>query len=435
MNSIEIPLLRESATYARRLIQAAQSFAESRYHFHRRINWSYRYSEIYYSHESTLFQAMPDEYIRGDVSAEPQLEDVYTKHLNGKQIFTVVMKVIAHTLFALVGRLADYGVRRAKVGIYRKAYVDDIELVYDPVQPSVVRAVYPFPINLQRQLRYLRFLHRQGYRFKLAGNPYGIRDFIRFLRQRSVRALMRMESRAQIRHARDVAALGVHTVQLSDEFDIGSLDFVRTLSRFGVSGENSAHGVGKYFPVHAYQTFFVLTKRQIDYYIASRHCTYHLRQLNDLSEAIPPNALDSGHDLVLLSQSFGGGDNLINHAETLLVQRLQHDLSTVQNLRLHYKPHPNHPNPLPPPGFALLKEITSINGRPGTVFLSFFSTCHIDPKFKGKKFLISANLIHPEISFDDTEEIVDIDMLISKIKFLNIARSPKQHSQVGITNE
>ena len=378
---------------------------------------------------------MPDAYIRSDVSTEPQLDDVYTKHLNGKQTFTVVMKVIAHTLFALVGRLADYGVRRAKVGIYRKAYVDDIELVYDPAQPSVVRAVYPFPINLKRQLRYLRFLHKEGYHFKLAGNPYGMRDFIRFLRLRSVRALMRMESRAQIRHARAVAATGVHTVQLSDEFDIGSLDFVRTLSRFGVSAQNSAHGVGKYFPVHAYQTFFVLTKRQIDYYIASRHCTYHVRQLNNPSEAVHTNTLAPGLDLVFLSQSFGSGDNLINRAETLLVQRLQHDLSTAQNLRLHYKPHPNHPNPQPPPGFALLKEITSINGRLGTLFLSFFSTSQIDPKFKGKKFLISTNLIHPEISFDDTEEIVDINTLILKIKFLNISRSSGQYFQVGITNE
>lgn len=423
MNSIEIPLLRESATYARRLFQAAQSFAESRYHFHRRINWSYRYSEIYYSHESTLFQAMPDAYIRGDVSTEPQLDDVYTKHLNGKQTFTVVMKVIAHTLFALVGRLADYGVRRAKVGIYRKAYVDDIELVYDPVQPSVVRAVYPFPINLKRQLRYLRFLHREGYHFKLAGNPYGMRDFIRFLRQRSVRALMRMESRAQVRHARDVSSLGVHTVQLSDEFDIGSLDFVRTLSRFGVSAVNSAHGVGKYFPVHAYKTFFVLTKRQINYYLPSRDCSYHLRLLNNPVEVINPKAPEPGIDLIFLSQSFGGGDNLINYNERLVVHSLQRDLTSDKNIRLHYKPHPNHPNPQPPPGFSLLKEITCINGFPGTVFLSLFSTCQIDPKFKGKKILIRSKLIYPEISFDETEEIVDIDALISRFKFYNMPNS------------
>lgn len=412
MNSIEIPLLRESATYARRLIQAAQTFGESRYHFHRRINWSYRYSEIYYFHESTLFQAMPDAYIRGDVSTEPQLDDVYTTHLNGKQTLTVVMKVIAHTLFALVGRLGDYGVRRAKVGIYRKAYVDDIELVYDPAQPSVVRAVYPFPINLQRQVRYLRFLHREGYRFKLAGNPYGMRDFIRFLRQRSVRALMRMESRAQVRHARDISALGVHTVQLSDEFDIGSLDFVRTLSRFGVSGENSAHGVGKYFPVHAYDKFETLTLKQQAYYYASRPCSYSLRQLNDFSKVSRLPTPNSSLNVVFLSQTFNGVSPLVYRAEEAVTKKIASEIDSYTSVKLWYKHHPNNRTPRVPTGFEHLAVLEDVNND-RAVFISLFSTCHIDPAFKGEKILVRESLIRPEIAFDDSELIVDSNELTS----------------------
>ena len=417
MNSIEIPLLRESATYARRLIQIAQSFAEPRYHFYRRINWSYRYSEIYYSHESALFQAMPDAYIRGDVPIEPQLDDVYTKLLNGKQTFTVVMKVIVHTLFGLVGRLADYGIRRAKMGIYRKAYVDDIELVYDPVQPSVVRAVYPFPINLQRQLGYLRFLHRQGYRFKLAGNPYGMPDFIHFLRQRSVRALMRMESRAQIRHARDVAALGVRTVQLSDEFDIGSLNFARTLSRFGVFVENSAHGVGKYFPVHAYDKFETLTLKQQAYYYASRPCKYSLRQLNDFSNVSYQLRRSSSLNVVFLSQVFNGVSPLIYRAEEVVTKKIASEINPYPSVNLWYKQHPNNRTPIVPAGFKYLPMLDDVNNN-GAVFISLFSTCQIDPAFKGIKILVRESLIRPEIAFDDSELIINSDELIGFLGLL-----------------
>lgn len=425
----EIPLLRESVTYSRRLIRAAQSFAESRYHFHRRINWSYRYSNLFYLYESNLFQALPDKYIQDDVSTEPQLDDVYVNQLSGKQIVNVVMKVAAHTLFALIGCLADRKIRRAQLNIYRKAYVDDIELVYDPEQPSVVRAVYPFPINLKRQLRYLRFLQQKGYRYKLAGYPYGIQDFICFLRKRNVRTLMRMESRAQIRHAQEVAGLGVTKVQLSDEFDIGSLDFTRALARFGIVVVNSAHGVGKYFPVHGYHSFFTLTKRQFDYYLAVRRCNYCLRQLNNQNGIAFSTNHVLGQDLVVLSQSFGNVENIIHKNEILLLKRLQQDLSGTPGLRLHYKPHPNHPSPTIPQGFNLLENINTVNGLPSTIFVSFFSTCQIDPNFKGKKFLIRAPLIHPEISFDDTEEIIDVDTLISIIKVSDSAAGAAPNSK------
>jgi hypothetical protein len=418
MSPIEIPLLRESAAFARRLVQAAQAFGQPRYHFHRRVNWSYRYSEAFYARESALFQADADAYLHGQPAEAPQLDDVYSRPLRGKQVLTVVAKVLAHTMFAWLGRVSDRGLKRDRVDIYRKAYVDDIELVFDSTQASVVRAVYPFPINLGRQWRYLRFLGQQGHRFKLAGNPYRLGDFWRFLRQRDVRSLMCLESRAQVRHAHEVAALGVHTVQLSDEFDIGSLDFARTLARFPLRVVNSAHGVGKYFPVHAYQTFHVLTLRQRDFYLAARPCHYPLRQLNDRSAPVPPHQPVAGHDVVFLSQSFGNGGGLIEQNEAALVQRIQRDLVAVSGVRLHYKPHPNHPNPVAPAGFALLKDMSSVNGRASTVFLSFFSTCQIDPAFKGRKLLVRGHLIHPEISFDDTEEVVDANTLVTTLKGL-----------------
>lgn len=415
----EIPLLRESVTYSRRLTRAAQSFAESRYHFHRRINWSYRYSNLFYLYESNLFQALPDKYIQGDVSTEPQLDDVYVNQLSGKQIVNVVMKVAAHTLFAFIGRLAERTIRRAQLNIYRKAYVDDIELVYDPEQPSVVRAVYPFPINLKRQLRYLRFLHQKGYQYKLSGYPYGKLDFIYFLRKRNVRALMRMESRAQIRHAQEVSGLGVTTVQLSDEFDIGSLDFTRALTRFGTVVVNSAHGVGKYFPVHAYEKFETLTLKQQAYYKAIKPCKYSLRRLNDFSKKKSSTNNDDFLGIVFISQIFYGVSPLIFQAENVVIRELASVLKLGLKAKLWYKPHPNNHDPSTPIGFEKLSKLEDINNE-RTVFVSLFSTCQIDPAFKGEKLLIRESLIRPEIAFDDTEKIIDSINITNYIKHIGV---------------
>lgn len=419
MNTIEIPLLRNAATYARRLTQACRQFTEIKYHLHRRINWSYRYSEKFYSNESNLFKQNPDAYIRCEVNEEPKLDDVYSIRLDRKQTIKVVLKVLAHTLFAMCGRIFETKAQQVKFSIYRKSYVDDIELVFEQEQEGVIRAVYPFPINIQRQWRYIRFLIEKGYKFKLAGNPYILRDFARFLRFRDVHSLMRMESRAQIRHARSIAGFGVHIVQLSDEFDIGSLDFSRALARYGIDVANSAHGVGTYLPVHAYKTFFVITKRQKEYYMATRPCKYLLRQLNDRIAAKCSTPQDNGNNLVFLSQSFGGGENLINYNENIVLQRIQKELSMLPNLRLHYKPHPNRENPNIPAGFNMLKEIESVNGGAGTVYISLYSTCQIDPKFKGQKFLIRGHLIYPEICFDNTDEIISLDNLISMMKSIS----------------
>jgi hypothetical protein len=426
MTTTEIPLLRESAAFAGRLVQACRAHGEPRYRFHRRVNWSYRYEPGFYAREAASFIADAGRYLAGRCPDEPRVDDVYAKRLEARHLVTALLKVVAHRLFGAIGGWADRGLRSNCVAVYRKAYVDDIELVFDPAQPSVVRAVYPFPINMGRQWRYLRFLRQQGHRFKLAGNPYALADVLLLLQRRDVHSLMRLESRAQIRHARDVAGLGVRVVQLSDEFDIGSLDFARTLARFRLQVVNSAHGVGKYFPVHAYQTFHVLTQRQREFYWATRPCSYPLRQLNDRSAPVPPHAPLPGHDVVFLSQSFGHGGGLIDQNEATLVQRLKCDLVSAAGLRLHYKPHPNNPNPVAPEGFTLLTDLAAVNGRPSTVFLSFFSTCQIDPAFKGRKLLVRGHLIHPEIAFDDGEEIVDADTLVRTLQGLATASPARE---------
>lgn len=427
MNEPEIPLLRESTTFSARLVAAANQFGESRYRFHRRVNWSYRYSHRFYAREAECFRKAPGAYLAGNPPHPPDLDDVWDKKLRPRQVLIVLTKVLAHRLFHLVGGRVDRRLKAESMRTYRKCYVDDIEMVFDPAQASVIRAVYPFPINVRRQLRYFAFLRRERLDFKLAGNPYLAGDVFRFIARRDIRSLMHLESRAQILHAKQVAALGVQAVELSDEFDIGSLDFSRRLARYPIRLINSAHGVGKYLPVHAYPNFHVLTARQQQYYHATRDCEYLLRRLNDRMPIESPKAGSAQRPLpdrgvvsvVFLSQTFSGLSHVIADNESTAIARLRDEFKESEGVKLIYKPHPNSKKKEVPAGFQRLSDLADVNGGDGTLFVSFFSTCQIDPAFKGKKVLLRGDLIHPEIAFDDSETILDIEGLI---KFIDGAR-------------
>lgn len=418
----EIPLLRESSIFAHRLIQACRGFAESRYRFHRRINWSYRYASAFYESEAACFREDSTGYLENRLPPLEPLEDVFTQRLSPRQLVQVLLKVSAHWLFHLLGRLANQGIRDGDVQIYRKGYVDDIELVFDPEEQGVIRGIHPFPLNLRRQLRYLRQLRRLGRRFKLDGNPYLPGDVWRLLMRRDMLSLLRLESRAQLRQAQGIVGLGISQVQLSDEFDIGSLDFCRMLARYPVKVVNSAHGVGKYYPVHAYQTFDVLTWRQKQYYLATRPCEYRQRRLNDKAPALRQTDASgklaiaaTGVRFVFLSQVFAGVSDIIASNEAIVVQRLADVYADDPQVTLLYRRHPNNDKQGAPRGFDTLANLEDVNGLPGTVYGSFFSTSQIDPTFKGCKLLIRGLHIHPEISFDADESILDLDELVSFI--------------------
>lgn len=419
---IEIPLLRESAPFVSRLMAAAQAFRQPRYFLHRRVNWSYRYEDEFYDREVAHFLEDPDAYVAASCQAQPQLCDIHLKKLGARQVGVLLMKVLSHRLFGLLGKVADRRIKAARTRIYRKGYVDDIELVFEQNQGGVVRAIFPFPINLRRQLRYLGYLRRNGRLFKLDGNPYAFGDVLRFVARRDVASLMRMEARAQIRQARAVLRLGVHEVQLSDEFDIGSLDFVRYLARYPVRVINSAHGVGKYYPVHCYREFRVVTNRQTQYYHAIRQCNYVVRQLNDSSAG---RTLDRGGGdtsaeervrLVVLSQRFGEQPGVIADAERELLDCLRRELGGAAGVKLFYKPHPNRSGSSGVPGFTSLSSLLPVNDLDGTIYVSFFSTCQIDPAFKGKKILIRAKHIYPEIAFDESEPILSMSELVQLVR-------------------
>lgn len=416
MNHMEIPLLRQSGTFVKRLRTAAASFEQPRYWLPRRINWSHRYAREFYLRERECFLAAPPAYIAGHVDHEPRLDDVFSRRLAMRQVLVVLAKVLSHWAFSLLGALQARGHATTRFVTYRKAYVDDIELVFDVDAPGVLRAVFPFPLGWRRQRRYLQYLRQTNKRFIFSGNPYLLGDLVAFLRRRSLRSFLRMEARAQLRLARRIVSGGFERVELSDEFDLGSLELSRYLRRKKLAVINSAHGIGKYLPCHYYAEFHVLARRQQEYYTACRPCDYRLRSLNDRSPAAAGRG-DAGRiDLIFLSQVTpdpGGG--IVRDNEKQAVAAIAKRFESSPRVSLHYKPHPNNLPAVAPRGFNLLENPDAVNGRRGAVFVSFYSTCQIDPSFKGCKILLRSAYIHPEIAFDEHEPIMTLSELLDAV--------------------
>jgi hypothetical protein len=127
--------------------------------------------------------------------------------------------------------------------------------------------------------------------------------------------------------------------------------------------------------------------------------------------------------IVFLGQTFSGTSRLINDAEIEIVSRLRNEFAGDAGVALFYKPHPTAVHLPAPSGFKKLSDLSTVNGRSETMFVSMFSTCQIDPNFIGRKVLVRTRLIRPEIAFDDTEELVDLHELIQLIRSLHPHRA------------
>lgn len=426
MADTDVPLLKESRAYVRRLEKGVEAFREGKYHTARRTNWSYRFASAFHATEAELFRKNPDAYLDVPDQPEPRVEDVYPQRLGSRRVLEILAKVGAHWTFGAIGRVTGLFRSTGKARTYRKCYVDEMENIFDPDEAGVVRYVFPFPLSVKRQWRYLRYLVDRRYQFRLAGYPYGAGDLLNFLARRDVRSLKRLETRAQLRLGRAIRAEpNWSTIQLSDEFDICSLDFVRAVKRFGLHTVNSSHGVGKYFPVHAYDEFRILMHGQADYYRAIGPCRYVRQDLRSSGQDADWVEGGSGHalQLVFVSQTSSRAGAYMERCEADVLQSLLDRFGGRDDIELWIKVHPNRSKPIKVQGFSILPGLSALRSSTDTVFVSFFSTSHIDPAFKGRRYLLSYDLIKPSIAFDDDGSILDLNAFMSEVSNVLLKRT------------
>lgn len=414
------PLITESIAYVRRLEQGALVYGESRYRLARRVNWSHRYATEFVERESDLFKQDPDAYLRIPTSPEPVVEDVFARKVATSKVLEMVLKVAAHWAFAFLGFFLRLFERGGPILIYRKCYVDDVEAIFDPLEPGVLRAIFPFPLSAPRQLRYIRSLARAGHRFRLYGYPYSLGDMARFLVRRDIRSLERLERRAQIRLGRSVRRMAeLKQIQLSDEFDVCSIDFVGAARRPGLLTTNRAHGSGKYYPFHGYDEFYILTQRQKQYYRAVRPCRYigggfdsHQGSGSRGDQQLPKNRVL----FVFVSQTSSRAGAYLEQYEEEVLDGLSREFKDVDGIELTIKPHPNRTAELRAPGFRTLSNLSEIKETDDAIFVCFCSTSYLDKAFRGERYLLQYDILRPQICYDNEADVFTMDTLVAYLR-------------------
>lgn len=216
----------------------------------------------------------------------------------------LLAKTLLHRLF----RLVPGEPRRDQVLV--RAWVDVSAAMY----PQEVRQgqvlIYPFALNLLRQLRFVRWCRRERIALSLQGLPYAPLRILAslLLRQPNDLLLAQAEIHANAQYGAELLRLRPRRVMTSDEFETASLALYEPLLAAGVQVVNTAHGVGNYCPHIAYSEFRVFTQAQSDFY-ARRNLDVRYtplaterRQIKELS----PYAQRRGRPvaLVLIHQPF-----------------------------------------------------------------------------------------------------------------------------------
>ncbi|KPF48699.1 hypothetical protein IP87_12410 [beta proteobacterium AAP121] len=253
----------------------------------------------------------------------------------------LLAKALLHRLFRLLAGRAAAGdtLVRAWVEVSAAMYPAEVR------QGQVL--VYPFALNVMRQVRFLRWCRREGIQVSLAGMPYSLPAILAGLLRRQPNDLLlaQAEMRANARHAQELLAQRPRQLMTSDEFETASLVLYQPLLAACVKVVNTAHGVGNYCPHIAYSEFRVLAPAQSDFYVKRNPDIRYIplatekRQITGLSHY--STAAGKPAALVLIHQPF---DLSPLKAEEAVQAQLDAELARLaQVLCLQYrvKMHPN----------------------------------------------------------------------------------------------
>lgn len=396
-----IPLINESVIFVKHLREYCSQFKESKINQSRRINVSYKYDERIKMFHERLFNENLNYYLKNDFMCNLEKIDIFKKKLRLNEVVNFLIKLIIHKMYYYIGFIF-MRFKKNKIS-FRKSYADDIFLVYNSVDNNTLLGVFPFPINIKRHFSFIIDLIKRDVNFTLFGFNYRFIDFFLVLFKRDVGSLYNAERIAAFRFASIMKRYGVRKVELSDEFDIASFDLSLYLRSFDIYTLNKTHGIGKYFPQQAFNEMYIASSSMEDYYEFSKSCTLKKFHLTDCTSKNYYIKKVQKPVVVLIGQRFDNGLELVDVYERELI-----DILNKTNLyNIYYKPHPNLKNNNLPNNIKLYND--GLTKSSFVIFLSFFSTCQIDPNFKGLKLLIETSKIQPSFAFGDSDHIVNID--------------------------
>lgn len=429
MNFFDIPMLKSSISFRNNLLSYCRLSGDGKYLYAKRVNYSWKFDKRFHDEQARFFVHDPELYLSKSMMSGVEYYDIFKNKMDRSSVINVFAKFFAHFLFRffnVIMKLINRVMFKVKDGFYgcRKCYVDDNEKVFDE-RTGIVFLVFPFPLSFKRQIKYFLFLRKSKRIYYPYGNPYLFVDLCRFLWLRDVHSYEKLESRAAIRLAYELKKMGIKYVEMSDEYDVTSLVFSRTLKRLKISTVNSAHGIGNFLPFHAYESFYVLNDVQKKYYISLTKTKYSIRLMNGIyshnfcNGIIYPSRNNFPVAFVFLSQVSNAAPSLVALEEEKFLSEIVSKYTHVEKY-FYYKPHPNS-DMIVPDGFI---DFSNSSQKNNFIYISFYSSSYLDPDFYGVKILIETKYLKPSIVFGDDACIMTADDFLTKLEvgydFINL---------------
>ncbi|AYF47617.1 hypothetical protein [Pseudomonas sp. PS01298] len=309
----------------------------------------------------------------------------------------IAMKIILNRLFRLVPSRVS-----VSPSIVR-GWVDVTEAMYAKEVFSSSLLLYPFPFGMARQFRFFRSVKKRGGKVRFSGLPYQLSGLLRllFAKGRGDVDVVRIETSAYQRYARELIAEGVKVVYTSDEFEVASIALYERLIEAGVTIINTAHGVGLYSPYVAYSEFKGINASQSNFYQQrcsglkpsirkSRNTKLPLASV-DASRALPPA-------VVLLDQNFLTFNCVAESNALVQTQRILEEFCSAKNVPFFIKVHPNSSPTEQLNGSVRVRDWAAISGfRP--IFVTVNSTAFYDVQGYGPVLVCDEPSFLPEIYF------------------------------------
>ena len=350
---------------------------------------------------STIRPLIPASLLIG-VSCIDSLQPAYQR-ITFEAVLLLIFKSILHGAFRYCEKPFVAG------GIVIRGWVEVTADMYPAEVQKGRLLIYPFALNIARQLKFVLWCRRSGVDYSLAGQPYPLMRILWMILKRvphdTILAVIEIDTNYQ--HAEELIKYRPLCVFTSDEFETAGFVLNSSLIAAGTRVINTAHGVGNYCPNISYSEFRILSESQRNFY-ASRNVDIQyvlLKGVRGRMNGLSPyrESVNKSLMLVLIHQPFA--ESLLE-AEACALRRLDtvlnecaHALSISYAIKMHpnYRPKRFGPERVQFHGKLIYDwaELSAV--RP--VFITINSTVFFDARGIGPMLVYTAPTFEPSLYF------------------------------------
>lgn len=332
-----------------------------------------------------------------------------------------VLKALLHRAFRFFSSptIHNQSIIRAWVDVSEKMFADDF--------PRSSIRIFPFNINVIRQIRFIKNCKAKSYSYSLDGLPYSLSKSLLsiFLKDElRLKKIAEFENSANLTYAHELLKLHPQRVLTSDEFEVASHLMYSYLIENGIKVTNCAHGVGLYCPYTAYSEYLYLTKNQGEFY-RSRFCEMRIshQKTNPTSiRALTPPLQNARVAFVLIHQNFQAHNLKAEENILLAISKITKEASKQKGIPFFIKMHPNSKQKdielakSKLGGIPILQWVEIKNYRLVAVLIN--STTFFDLKETMPVLIYKENTFTPELYFEHLSNTFNLTNLNAKLSEL-----------------